>query len=198
MSYNAHVAATLAKLTETEHWKDVALAIFKYISLLRAQPPDQVAFDEIKTMADISFRFLEKHKPDSYCVELTGGMQDPVPRENIVSAKWLLEEYRPDEIANTLIYLDPRKAAIGVTSRELPKDVQGSYDQKEPIYGTEYHITRVSDEFIEEAIHGKVPDELRLPDPNPFIPKKLDVVKSEVDKVSLPPDTLNLRHNQES
>lgn len=136
-------------------------------------------------MADISFRFAEKHKPDSYCVELTGGMQDPVPREKIVSAKWQLEEYRPDEIANTLIYLDPRKAAIGVTARELPKDVPGTFDQKEPIYGTEYHITRVTDEFIKEAIHGEVPKELVLPEPNPFIPKKLDVAKFEVDKVSI-------------
>jgi insulysin len=138
-------------LTWSEHWDDVALAIFKYISLLRSAPPSSVIFEDLKQMAGISFRFAEKHKPDSYCVELTGGMQDPVPREKIISAKWLIEEFNQEELKNTLLYLDPRKAAIGVTSRELPKGVEGTFDLKEPIYGTEHKRMRASDEFMKEV-----------------------------------------------
>lgn len=143
-------------LANLEHWNEVASVIFKYISLLRSSPPSSMIFEDIKQMAEISFRFAEKHKPDMYCVELTAGMQDPVPREKIVSAKWLLEEYRPDELENTLLYLDPRKAAIGVTSRELPKGVEGGFDLKEPIYGTEHKRVKVSEEFMQEV--SRVPD----------------------------------------
>lgn len=86
-----------------------------------------------------------------YCVELTAGMQDPVPRDRIISAKWLIEEYNQEELESTLMYLDPRKAAIGVTSRELPQGVEGTFDLKEPIYGTEHKRMRVSDEFMKEV-----------------------------------------------
>lgn len=135
-------------------------------------------------MSEISFRFAEKHKPDTYCTDLSGGMQDPVPREKLVGAKWLIEEFRPDELESTLVYLDPRKAAIGVTSRELPKDVGGTFDLKEPIYGTEYKAIRADEEFLKEAMSGAVPPELQLAGPNPFIPKKLDVAKFDVASVS--------------
>ena len=134
-----------------ENWSNVALVIFKYISLLRSQPPSSTIFDELKTMANISFRFAEKSRPDSYCTELSGGMQEPIPRDKMISAKYVLEDFRPDEVKAVLTLLDPRKVAIGVTCRELPKDVGGTFDMKEPIYGTEYKQIRLSDEFMKEV-----------------------------------------------
>lgn len=125
------------------------MAIFKYISLLRSQPPNSTIFNELKTMADISFRFAEKHRPDSYCTELTGSMQEPVPRDKIVSAKYVVEEFRPDEVVAALKLLDPRKATVGVTCREIPGDI--AYDQKEPIYGTEYHQEKLGEDFLKEV-----------------------------------------------
>lgn len=102
-------------------------------------------------MADISFRFAEKHRPDDYCTELTGGMQEPVPRDRIVSSKYVMEKWNPDEVVATLQLLDPRRAAIGLTCKEVPADVGGDFDLKEPIYGTEYKQTRLSDEFLKDV-----------------------------------------------
>jgi insulysin len=102
-------------------------------------------------MADISFRFAEKHRPDNYCTELTGGMQEPVPRDRIVSSKYVMEEWRPEEVEAVLQLLDPRRASVGVTSRELPPDVEGLFELKEPIYGTEYKQIKVPEEFMKEV-----------------------------------------------
>jgi insulysin len=102
-------------------------------------------------MADISFRFAEKHRPDDYCTELTGGMQEPVPRDRIVSSKYVMEKWNPDEVVATLQQLDPRRAAIGLTCKEVPADVGGDFDLKEPIYGTEYKQTRLSDQFLKDV-----------------------------------------------
>lgn len=182
-----------------EHWKDVALSIFKYISLLRSQPPSSTVFNEIKAIADISFRFAERSKTDRYVTGLSTSMQHPVPREKIVSAGSLFEDFRADELAAALQLLDPRRATIGVTSRELPPGVEGTYDRTEPIYGTEYKQMRLGDDFYKEvslfdspshqytdrlqALSGSTIPDLQLPGPNQFIPEKLDVEKFEVVEV---------------
>ena len=125
--------------------------MFKYISLLRSQPPSSAIFNEIKAIAEISFRFAERSKNHSYCTSLSNWMQHPVPRDKIVSSGSLLEDFRPDELAAALHLLDPRLATIGVTSRELPPGVEGTFDKTEPIYGTEYKQIRITDEFMKEV-----------------------------------------------
>ncbi|TYJ55081.1 hypothetical protein B9479_004218 [Cryptococcus floricola] len=173
-----------------QHYDDVAKAIFKYISLLRSQPPSRLAFDEIKAIADISFRFAEQGKTSHYCTNLSSWLQSPVPREKIVSSKWLVEEYKEDELSSALQLLDPRRANIGVTCKELPKSVQGSFDQKEEIYGTEYKRVKFSEEFLRETTAGAPIPELALPGPNLFIPKKFDVEKFEVTEPAKRPAIL--------
>ncbi|KAK8849760.1 hypothetical protein IAR55_005095 [Kwoniella newhampshirensis] len=162
------------------HYRDVALAIFKYISLLRSQPPSSEAFNEIKAISEISFRFAERGRTSTYCSSLSSWLQTPVPREKIVSSKWLVEEFKSDELSAALQLLDPRRAAIGVTCKELPKDVEGTFDKTEPIYGTEYTRVKFSEDFLREAMAGARLDDLQLPGPNLFIPEKLDVEKFEV------------------
>ena len=127
------------------------MAIFKYTSLLRATPPSEESFNEIKAISDIQFRFSERGKVMSYANGLAGWMQSPVPREKIVSSKYLVEEFKYDELASALQMLDPRRATVGVTCRELPKSVNAAWDKKEPIYGTEYCELKLSDEFLKEV-----------------------------------------------
>ncbi|RXK37995.1 insulysin [Tremella mesenterica] len=174
-----------------EHYEETAMAIFKYFTLLRSQPPSKEAFDEIKAIADITFRFAERQRVGSYVNHLADWMTRPVPREKIVSSAYLVEEYQPDEITAALNLLDPRKALIGVTCRELPKGVEGSFDQKEPIYGTEYKTIKLSDKFLQEAMGGKPVSAMKLPGPNLFIPEKFDVEKFNVDHPALRPKLLS-------
>ena len=137
--------------TGLQEWRSVALAIFKYVNLLRAAPPSESAFNEIKAIADIGFRFVEKRRTVSYTTALSTWMQKPLPREKIVSGVYCLEDFRPEEVALTLQMLDPRKAMVGVTTKEMPQDVQQTFDQTEPIYGTEYTQFKLSDEFMKEV-----------------------------------------------
>ncbi|WWD20389.1 hypothetical protein CI109_104865 [Kwoniella shandongensis] len=162
------------------HYRDVALTIFKYISLLRSQPPSSEAFNEIKAISEISFRFAERGRTSSYCSNMSSWLQSPVPREKLISSKWLVEDFKADELSAALQLLDPRRANIGITCQELPKDVEGTFDQTEPIYGTEYKRVKFSEDFLKEAMSGSRLEDLALPGPNLFIPEKLDVEKFEV------------------
>jgi insulysin len=127
------------------------MAIFKYTSLLRSTPPTEKVFNEIKAISDISFRFAERGKTIDYANGLAGWIQSPVPREKILSSKYLVEEFHYDELASALQMLDPRRATVGVTCRDLPKSAGITFDKKEPIYGTEYCERRLSEEFLKEV-----------------------------------------------
>jgi hypothetical protein len=78
-------------------------------------------------------------------------MQSPVPREKILTAKYLLEDFKYDELAASLQMLDPRRATVAVICRELPKNAGVTFDKKEPIYGTDYCEKRLSPEFMKEV-----------------------------------------------
>lgn len=144
---------TSVDLTPTglDHYEEVALVILKYLNLLRSQPPSKVIFDEIKAINEISFRFAERSKASHYAMALSSMLQHPVPRDKIVSAGSLLEDYNEKELTAALQLLEPRNAILGVTSKEMPKGVEGVRDQKEPIYGTEYLQVPLSEKFLNEV-----------------------------------------------
>lgn len=121
---------------------------------------------------------------------LTGWMQHPVEREEIVSSNWLLGEWDEELVAKSFQLLDPRQCTVGILSKELPKDVSGTYDSKEAIYGTEYHRERLPETFLAEATAGKPVPALHLPDPNRFVPENLNVEKQDVEKPALRPELL--------
>lgn len=135
-----------------EHYQDVGLVIFKYISLLRSEPPSKTAFLEMKSIGDISFKFAERGSTSDYVSGLSSWLQDPVPREKIVSSKYLLEDFKEDELKAALMLLDPRRAKMGVICQTLPKDAaEGGWDKTEPIYGTKYTQRKLSEDFIKEV-----------------------------------------------
>jgi insulysin len=68
-----------------------------------------------------------------------------------LTAKYLLEDFKYDELAASLQMLDPRRATVAVICRELPKNVDLTFDKKEPIYGTDYCERKFSPEFLKEV-----------------------------------------------
>jgi insulysin len=175
----------------SEHWKDVSQAIFKYMSLLRSTPPSEEAFNEIRRMNDITFRFAERSKVRDYVTALTGWMQGPLEREDIVSAQYLLGDFDAKWLGSAMQLLDPAQASIGVTCKEIPKDANASFDLNEKVYGTAYHTQRLPEEFIKEATLGAPIPELYLPERNPFLPERLEVNKRDVEKPTDRPELLS-------
>lgn len=174
------------------HYRDVALAIFSYMQLLKSTPPSQTAFEEIKAIAELGFRFAERTQASSYATDLSGWLQSPIPKEKTVSSQWLVERFDAKAIEDCLKLLDPRQAKIAITAKETPADV-GELTDKEPIYGTEYKVIKMDEEFLQRASSSEVLPGLALPGPNAFIPENLAVEKIEgktpVEEPSLIRDT---------
>lgn len=68
-----------------------------------------------------------------------------------MTAKYLLEDFKYDELAASLQLLDPRRATVAVICRDLPKNAGVTFDKKEPIYGTDYCEKMLSPQFMKEV-----------------------------------------------
>lgn len=157
------------------------IAVYRYIALLRSQTPDNHAFDEIKALSDIEFRFYEPSRGSEYASEIAKGLQASVPREAAISGRWLLDRFDASAIADALERLDIRKGNVAITAKVMPPGV-GPLDRTEPVYGTRYRKDRMPADVI-AALEGNPIPELFLPGPNRFIPKNFDVDKIEVAEV---------------
>ena len=165
-----------------KNYEEVIKALFQYISLLKAQEPQQWILDEIKGMAEVDFRFKQKSPASSFTSRLSSVMQKPLPREWLLSGERLIREFDPKAIAEGLTYLRADNYRLTIVSQEFP----GDWDKKERWYGTEYKIEKVPEalqDLIRNAIEsspGERPKDLHLPHKNEFIPTRLSVERKEV------------------
>ncbi|ODO11325.1 hypothetical protein I350_00102 [Cryptococcus amylolentus CBS 6273] len=166
------------------HHKEVVVVIFRYIILLCSQPLPTHVFDELKRINDISFQFAEQDNTSSSCRNLSARLQLPIPREKVISSKWLLEEFRTDEVDSALVLLDPRSSHIVVKCRELPGDVGGQFEKVEPIYGIQFKTVAFDHLFLKDVLYGPPIEALALPPPNLLIPEKLEIRKSDDAKLT--------------
>nr|ODN99932.1 hypothetical protein L204_02377 [Cryptococcus depauperatus CBS 7855] len=163
------------------HYHDVAKVVFKYIHLLRAHIPSREAFEERKLIKDILFRFYEPKKALGYAISLAHSLNEPVPREKVFSSYTTYEEYKEEEVVGVLDCLDLKNVSILIVCDELPENIEGTFDCREPIYDVEYTSRPFEAQFMNEIMSNDLINELKLPKPNQFIPEKLDVDKFVVE-----------------
>ncbi|KAK2666179.1 Peptidase M16, middle/third domain [Fusarium oxysporum f. sp. vasinfectum] len=179
------------RLTEEglKNYPEIIKIFFQYTTLLRESPPQEWIFQEQKGMADVDFKFEQKTHASCFTSRISSVMQEPLPREWLLSGHSRLREFAPDEIEKALATIRPDNFRMVIVSRNYP----GNWDQKEKWYGTEYRHEKIPEDLMEEckkafAVSPKdrLPA-LHLPHKNKFIPTKLEVERKEVDKPALNP-----------
>nr|POE72795.1 putative zinc protease [Quercus suber] len=165
-----------------KHYREIIKVVFQYIAMIKEQPIHKWIFDEMSKLAEVDFRFKQKSPASSTTSRLSGIMQKPFPKDQILSAQSLIREFNPEGIKRGLEHLDPDNFRIMVVSKELP----GEWPMKEKWYGTEYKYERMPKQFLQEVKSAyqvpasERPTELHLPAKNEFVPQRLDVEKREV------------------
>lgn len=163
--------------------------VFQYIALLKQTGPQEWIHNEQKIMGDIDFKFKQKTQASSFASKTAGVMQRPLPREWLLSGTSKLRKYDADLIRKGLDCLRPDNFRMSIVSREVP----GKWEHKEKWYGTEYSVSKIPSELMEEikkaatiSDQERIP-ELHLPHKNQFIPTKLEVERKEVKEPALAP-----------
>ncbi|CAG8443312.1 16769_t:CDS:10 [Funneliformis mosseae] len=147
-----------------DNYEDVVVHIFQYIEMLR----------KIKELEDISFRFEEKSSPSRYSSTLSNMMQNPYPREWILSGPYLIREYNPLLISELLDLLRPDNFFLELISQSFT-----GLDQKEKWYGTEYKVEPLGDKLTQALINVSLHPDLKMPLINEFIPTNFETHKTE-------------------
>lgn len=172
-----------------KRYHEVVKVVFQYIGMVKDNPPVEWMHEEVKNMAEVDFKFKQKSPASRFTSSTSAVMQQPIPREWLLSGTNKHRKFDAQGIVNALQYLREDNFRMMLVSQDYP----GSWDQKEKWYGTEHRVQHISTEMqseIRQALVGSAhdrPQELHLPHRNEFIPTRLDVEKAEVKEPSKTP-----------
>ena len=143
-----------------ENYRQVGLATFNYISMLRSTDLSPTYQTEKSALSNIRFRFLEKGRPDDYAVWVAEILSWPVPREFVIKAPQVVSEWDHDGTAkavaiHTLNGLCVKNSRTVLMARqEKFQELLGTQQwETEPWYGTQYRVERLDEAFVREVLH---------------------------------------------
>ena len=125
-------------------------------------------------------------------------MSWPVPRDQIISAPRLVEEWdhndsmKPGggerEVRDMLegLRVENGRSVLMAKKEEFERLSNKAVEwEHEPWYGTAYTVERYDEEFVKQAQGANDIPDLFLPGPNEFVPENLKVDKRDVPEVGL-------------
>ncbi|KAH7641203.1 insulin-degrading enzyme-like protein [Dermatophagoides farinae] len=160
---------------------DVIILIFQYINMLKENGPKQYIFEENKGLNYIKFHFMEKCNPIDYVAKISSDMHY-YPIEDVLSANYLIDQFKPDLITEHIDYLKPENCIIAISS----KSFEGQTDRKEKYYGTDYKIIDMGKDLIEKLKNPSRNENLKFPEPNEFIPTDFNIIKCNEPNTNVP------------
>lgn len=163
-------------LTEVgfDHIDDIIKLIFQYFNLLRAEGPKKWIFDEYRKLNEMQFRFKDKENPLSLVSNIVHQMIT-YPLPDVLSANYLLTEWRPDLIDDILNRLRPENCRITIVGQKVAEKCK----ETEKWYQTKYHSEKIDKATIKEWTLCKTHENLYLPEPNLFIATNFDLHELE-------------------
>ncbi|KAF3827763.1 hypothetical protein GH733_000998 [Mirounga leonina] len=163
------------------HVEDIILHMFQYIQKLRAEGPQEWVFQECKDLNAVAFRFKDKERPRGYTSKIAGILHY-YPLEEVLTAEYLLEEFRPDLIEMVLDKLRPENVRVAIVS----KSFEGKTDHTEEWYGTQYKQEAIPDEVIKKWQNADLNGKFKLPTKNEFIPTNFEILSLEKEATPYP------------
>ena len=143
-----------------ENYRSVALATYKYVSLLRSSAFPKWYQSELVKIARTKFQFAEKQNPETYAVSLSERLGKPVPpelvlREVAVPSEWDSEDAER-EVRDLLEGMRVTKGRVVLMAKKEEHERISQNDQweHEAWYGTGYRVERWDPSFVEQASQG--------------------------------------------
>ncbi|KAK7811466.1 hypothetical protein U0070_008667, partial [Myodes glareolus] len=171
----------LSELKSKVHVEDIILHMFQYIQKLRAEGPQEWVFQECKDLNAVAFRFKDKERPRGYTSKIAGKLHY-YPLNGVLTAEYLLEEFRPDLIDMVLDKLRPENVRVAIVS----KSFEGKTDRTEQWYGTQYKQEAIPEEVIQRWQNAELNGKFKLPTKNEFIPTNFEILSLEKDATPYP------------
>ncbi|ORY54263.1 Metalloenzyme, LuxS/M16 peptidase-like protein [Leucosporidium creatinivorum] len=154
------------------NYKLVLQHVFSYLSLLRSTPPQEWAFAEQQKLGQIGWRWKENGQPSPFVKGLASRMTDlEYPPERVLVGPWFAVEFDEKVIRECLERMTVEGCRVLVGSKE-PLEGRAEWSEKEEYYGTEFERRPLDVEVVKAPAAA----DLKLPEPNMFIPSDLELV----------------------
>jgi insulysin len=140
-----------------ENYRLVALATYKYLSLLRSSAFPKWYQSELVKIARTRFQFATKENAEGYAVSLSERLAKPIPPESmlcgaVIPCEWTSEDGEREvrEILGDLRVTKGR-AVLMAKKEELERISNNEHWEHEKWYGTGYRVERWDPSFVEQA-----------------------------------------------
>ncbi|CAB3398604.1 unnamed protein product [Caenorhabditis bovis] len=167
-----------------EHTEEIIELAFNYIGMLERVGPQKWVQDELAELGAMKFRFKDKENPITMATTVAADLQH-TPFEDILSYKYLMTEYDPDRIMESLKRLSPDNMQYRVVAKKFAGQEGNT---KEPVYGTEIRVVKIPNGTIDRFRKARVTAHpaLHMPEKNEYIPTKFDLKPREAIKSEVP------------
>ncbi len=173
-----HAIAMRISLTPSgyENWEKIGAYVFQYIREIKARGVNEWRFREIKAINEISFRFSEVNSQRDFVTGLASRLHK-YPRNEILPAFYLVENYDPDLIVEILDRMTPHNVLAVLSSQDEKTD------QATLFIGTEFSFVGL-DRDIVESWKSDIADSAEwLPTRNNFLPQNLDLKTADEPEI---------------
>lgn len=142
--FHAQIIIRLLNSQGFENVDEILKLIFQYLNLLRTKGPQKWIFDEYCRLNEMQFRFKDKENPLHLVSNIVHSML-VYPLPEVLSANYLLTEWRPDLIEQVMEKLNPYNARIIIVGQKT-KD---KCTLEEPWYKTNYWYEKIEQASID-------------------------------------------------
>ena len=167
-----------------DHQQDVVVAVFQAINRLKKDGVPAWVVDEIAQMNQLSFTYKESSAPMHYVMGLANALHY-YPASKVLSAEYLMSEYRPDLINNVLAHLRLDNVLISVVADGFTNP------SVSPYYQTPYAQGFVPSALLKRIQTAGLNDNIVLPSPNRLLPENLQLQVSQSSQVDKPEQLLS-------
>ncbi|MDE3056078.1 MAG: insulinase family protein [Verrucomicrobiota bacterium] len=161
------------------HPEQAALRLFQAFSLLRMKGVPHYLFEERNRTSQQQYQYQDREDPFAYVLDLAPTLFDEsletFPRQTLLATS-----YSPERLEKTLEWLTPDHAILLLlASTDTP------LDHKERWMGAEYNVASISPGWMKLWGEAKPLSEMRIPEPNPFLPDAFAIVPESEDSSPL-------------
>ncbi len=161
------VGITLTENGE-KHIDEIGTLLFQTLNRIREKGPQPWLYEEGKTMADITFRFQEKFSAITYVSDLASSIHEFSP-EDLLRGDFMMEEYRPELIAELLHYIIPANMLVTLVAPDIKPQATSPY------YAAPYALGPMAKARLDKWKAAGTNEEIQLPTANEFLPQHVEL-----------------------
>ncbi len=150
------------------------LRVFQSIALLRSTGLPNYLFQEMNRVAELKYQYQSRQDPFSYVMKIGLTLPDE-PLETYPRSQVIASEYSPQKIAEASSWLTPDRCTILFLAPSSQP-----FEHREQWLGAEYAVRPIPADWMNAWVAAAPNSQIRLPEPNPFVPQHLTVIPDSV------------------